>query len=419
MTLRTSVLILVTVCLVACSTPVYEGVQPTMKTRSPQTHMSGSLRGEIRTVVVVPHTKRAELFLFGTYDKPQASPTLMGIWTARNVIEFSIANITSDAAGALPVEFLLPYLVLPVFLYGLTKQAIKNEIQEFRDNLTEQLERSAGRPVSNLKLAHDLYSTLRTVPGLDANVIAESTPLPEGTDAVLMIRLTGITVEILENIAIIRTDASAMLRRVSDGHVLYSREYFYEDSDSLRNWNENDAVLWTDYMNFARHYIARQVAADFFEKIELRHDLYPIPTDTVLRLDDGNWQSRSAVEAPTFAWKLVLMGRDMYPPWMVAFTEDDTWYDLEIYDKQRLVYSARNIEEPRHQVTRSLGNCRELRWTVRPHYRNGATIKYGEWMRFHTSVDLDEGHVGTTASEMPAFLRGFAVLRTPCKKSQG
>jgi len=415
MTLRTSVLIVVTVSLVACSTPVYEGLQPTMKTRFPQTHMDESLRREIETVVVIPHTQRAEMMLFGTYEAPQASPSLMGIWTARHVISFSIENITSDAPGALPIEFLLPYLVLPVFLYGMTKQLIKNQIQEFRDNLTEQLERSAGQPVSNMQMAHDLYSAMRKVPGLDVNVIAENTPLPEGTDAVLLIRLTDITVEILKDVATTRSDASAILRRVSDGHVLYRREYFYEDSDTLRSWNRNEAALWVDYMNYARHYIARQVTADFFEKIELRHDLYPIPTDTAPRQRDDNWRADSIVEAPTLAWKLVLLGRDLYPPWAVSFNENHTWYDLEIYDDHRLVYSAMNIAEPRHQVTKPLSNCKDLRWTVRPSYRSGATIKYGEWMRYHTSVELDEGYVGTKASETPAFTRGFAVLATSCR----
>ncbi|MEJ2129733.1 MAG: hypothetical protein P8X81_12935 [Woeseiaceae bacterium] len=417
MNARSIILVITSTSLVACSTTTYRVTQPTMQTRHPHTHMDLSMRDTISKVVVVPHTDKAEQILFGTYGAPTPSPTVVGIYKARLPIEIAWANVISESPFALPVEIIIPYLVLPFVLYGAVKQGIQNQIQEMRDALADHLTESAGRPVSNMVLAHDLYAEMRTVPGLDANVIAETTPLPEDTDAILLVKLTEIVIEVIEDEAEIETSASAILRRVSDGRTLYSRQYSYTDRDTLRNWTDNDVALWKDYLNFARHYVARQVTADFFEKIELRHDLHPVPTDSVKLVKDNSWQGRAATTSPQLAWKYVRLGQDTYAPSQVAFSEADTFYDLEVYDNHRLVYVARHIPESRHQVDQPLPECRELRWTVRPSFHVDRDVKYGEWMRFYSTVYLNEGYVGSEASQIPAFLRGFAVLRTPCEKT--
>jgi hypothetical protein len=392
MTIRTVILTITSASLVACATQGYEITQPTTLTRDPHTHMNEDVRKTIDTVVVVPHTDQARI-----------------------PISWTLYGISQSGSGPVVTEFLIPYIILPVFLYGATKQAILNQIQEMRDELADQLTRSAGRPVSNTVLAQDLYSRLHRVPGLDANIIEETASLPEGTDAVLLVRLTEIVVEVMENEAEIVTSASAMLRRASDGRVLYSREYSYLDRDTLRNWIDDDAALWQDYMNFARHYVARQVTADFFEKIELRHDLYPAATNSVTQQNGDHWSGQARTSTPELAWEYVRLGDDTYPPSSVAFGEGDTFYDLEIYDRHRLVYVARYIPDPIHTVEQPLPGCRELRWTVRPSFYAGNVVRFGEWMRHYTNVYLNEGYVGTEASETPAFTRGFAVLTIPCE----
>ena len=57
---RAAIEVVVSVGLVACSTPVYEGAQPTMKTRHPHTHLEEVERDRIETVVVMPHTPQSE-----------------------------------------------------------------------------------------------------------------------------------------------------------------------------------------------------------------------------------------------------------------------------------------------------------------------------------------------------------------------
>ena len=71
-------------------------------------------------------------------------------------------------------------------------------------------------------------------------------------------------------------------RRVSDGKTLYYKDFYYQDEDKLKNWIEDDVALWRTYLHFARHYFARQITAELFEKYELRHELRPIPTESVV-----------------------------------------------------------------------------------------------------------------------------------------
>jgi hypothetical protein len=314
-----------------------------------------------------------------------------------------------------PPEIIIPYLVLPWALAGATYAKIRQEIQEFRDGLTDQLTKSASPPLANEAIAGDLYSQLRRVPGIDANVIAETTAVPLGTDVVLFVRFTEVVIDVQKSDAIIETGATATLRRVSDGKTLYSKAFYYKDEDKLKNWIEDDVALWRTYLHFARHYFARQITAELFEKYELRHELRPIPTESAVPMKDDNWQAASKSSNPTLAWKLILMGRDDYGPWTDEISEANTFYDLEIYDNHRLIYSAKQFADPRHEVTQPLNHCQELRWTVRPSYHVDDKIKYGEWMRYYTSANMNEGYVGTKASEMPAFLRGFAVLKTKCR----
>ena len=140
-----------------------------------------------------------------------------------------------------------------------------------------------------------------------------------------------------------------------------------------------------------------------------------MPTESVVPVKDDDWQAKSKSASPILAWNLRLMGRDSYGPWTDQITEANTFFDLAIYDNQRLVYAAEQIADSHHQVTQPLGKCQDLHWTVRPSYHVGGKIRYGEWMRYYTSANLDEGYVGTKASETPAFLRGFAMLKTACR----
>jgi hypothetical protein len=415
--LRPTICALTSLSLIACSAPVYEGIQPTMKTRYPPMHMEEAARTPIETVVVMPHTEQVELLLFGTYDRP--TPTITEGVIAGTTIPLIIAMdaAASDLGKVVPPELLIPVIILPGVLIGASVTKTTQEIQDFRDGLTDVLVESASPPLANMTLARDVYSSLRHVKSLNANVIAETTPLPEGTDTVLLAAMIDAVIDIQGGHADITTGAMATLRRVADGKVLWRNYYYYQDKDTLKNWTKDDAAAWVNYINFARHYFGRQITADFFEQYELRHDLYPVPTDTVQRIADDNWRGISKSQNPTLSWKLVLMGRDAYGPWTSAINEDNTFYDLEIYDERHLVYSAKELPETHHDIPVSLDGCNRLWWTVRPSYYVGGKVRFGEWMRFYTRMGLDDGHVGTNASDVPAFLSGFARLDALCRKT--
>ena len=412
---RAAIAALVSVGLVACSTPVFGATQPTMKLRSPHTHMEESVRDLIETVIVMPHTYDAETGVFGTYRRATTPVSRAAIEASIVPLYVAIDIVQRTPNGLVPPEIIIPYLVLPWALAGATYAKIRQEIQEFRDSLTDQLTKSASPPLANEVIAGDLYSQLRRVPGIDANVVAESLTVAVGTDVVLFVKFTSVVIDIQKSDANIETGASATLRRVSDGKTLYYKVFYYQDEDKLKNWIEDDVALWRTYLHFARHYFARQITAELFEKYELRHELRPIPTESVVPRKDDNWQATSKSGNPTLAWDLRLMGRDDYGPWTDEISEANTFFDLEIYDNHRLIYSAHQIADPHHRVSQPLDKCQDLHWTVRPSYHVGGKIKYGEWMRYYISANLDEGHVGTKASEMPAFLRGFAVLKTKCR----
>ena len=412
---RAAITALVSVCLVAGSTLVYGATQPTMKLRFPHTHVKESVRDLIETVVVMPHTTDAELGVFGTYERKTISVADAAVGASMLPLYLSIELIQRTPNALFPPELIIPFLVLPWTLAGAAGAKIQQEIQQFRDGLTDELTKSASPPLANEVIAGDLYSQLRRVPGIDANVIAESLTVAVGTDVVLFVKFTSVVIDIQKSDANIETGASATLRRVSDGKTLYYKVFYYQDEDKLKNWIEDDVALWRTYLHFARHYFARQITAELFEKYELRHELRPIPTESVVPRKDDNWQATSKSGNPTLAWDLRLMGRDDYGPWTDEISEANTFYDLEIYDNHRLIYSAHQIADPHHRVSQPLDKCQDLHWTVRPSYHVGGKIKYGEWMRYYTSANLDEGHVGEKASETPAFLRGFAFLKTACR----
>lgn len=395
-----------------CASPPYTGPQPSTQSRMPRTHMSETLRSSIKKVVVLPQSNRADLAVVGSYNNELPSVTDGAIAGAGPGIDVAIADPNSELA-----KIMVPILILPGALIGASSMKLVHEIQRFRDELTKDLANAASPPLANDALASAVYAYLRQVPDVESNVLAITTPLPEDTDAVLLVKLTEMTIDVQGNDAVITTWVHATLRRLSDGKDLYVNSFQYEDKDTLKNWTKDENALWRNYINFARHYFAREITAEIFEKVELRHILRPIETDSVSAIGDDDWQGSSKSTNPTLAWELTLLGGDSYGAWTRKIDKDNIYYDLAIYDERRLVYSAEHITEPRHDVEIALEGCETFRWSVRPSYHVDGKTKFGEWMRFHSDITLGEGHLGTKASETPAYSRGFALLKTKCDRT--
>ncbi|MGH8496382.1 MAG: hypothetical protein ACREVN_09625, partial [Gammaproteobacteria bacterium] len=104
--------------------------------------------------------------------------------------------------------------------------------------------------------------------------------------------------------------------------------------------------------------------------------------------------------------------------------ESLTWYDVEIYDRDRLVLVEEGVPEHRYMVSMEL-ECGEYRWSVRPSWRVGGNVRYGRWMRFPPAPEEKEegeaeeppppnGLSGRAASQAPAYTQDFPLLTIAC-----
>jgi len=370
-------------------------------------HMSEALRSSINKTVIVPGERPAEQAVTGSYRK--GTPGLYGGMAAGS----QAGTIISKDVGAVSLSLPIPILTYPGMIFGGLSGATQQEIQEFRDALTKDLLEASSLPLANGKIASDVYSDIRTLPNLDPKLFAPTTPIPDDTDAIVYVSLKDVAIDVQGREAIITTTAKATVHRPSDASSVYEMEIQYQDRDTLSRWTDNENAVWRDYANFARHYIGREIAAGVFYAVALNHTLLPVKTDSVRLGKKNKWQGSSKSLRPTLAWDLTLPGDDSYGAWAHEIDESNIYYDVEIYDKHRPVYSAQNIQEPTHTVNAELDACQSYRWSVRPSYHVDGDIKYGEWMRSNANVG-NNGNVGRKASKAPAYIQDFASLEIKC-----
>lgn len=375
------------------------------------THMPETLRSSVKNVVVVAGQRPTGRGVSGTYDKD--TPGLIG-----GMDEGSRLGTFSKEIGGVPVSIPIPILTIPGAIYGGLSGATKREIQEFRDALTEQLANADSQPLRHDGLALDVFWGLRRLPNLDSKLFSPKRPIPEDIDTVLFVSLDDLAIDVQGKQAMITSSARATLRRLSDGRDLYDTVIEYQDRATLGDWTEDGNTLWRDYANFARHYLGRELSAEVFDRIELRHELRPLETETTEqdRKDDRLFVSESTT--PTLAWELSLLGGDPYGSWNSTIREEDIVYDVEIYDRHQLVYGEKGVPDPRHTLLVELESCQTYSWTVRPSYHVDGDVRFGESMRFKPDdipdIDTVNGIIGRDASEAPAYIQDFALLEIEC-----
>ena len=381
-------------------------------------HMPEEFRSEIRKVVVIAGEVPADEEITGSYEKK--TPGLIGGMESGR----RMGTITKEVGGV-PVHIPIPILQIPGAIFGGLSGAAKREIQDFRDELTDELAAAEKQPLTNYKLALDVYRELGRLPNLDSKLFAPTTPVPEDTDAILYASLTGLAIEVEGKEAILTTSAKMTLRRLSDHVDLYVQEIQYKDRDTLSNWTENDNALWRDYANFARHYLGREISAKVFGRVELQHELLPNESDTAARAKKDERQFVSRSSSPTLAWELTVAEDNAHPPWTKTIDESAIYYDVEIYDMHRPVYSQKRVQDPHHTIAMELP-CQTYRWSVRPSYHIDGDIKFGQWMRIEPETDAEadteaetgDGIVGRKASEAPAYIQDFALLEIKCGRKK-
>ena len=375
------------------------------------THMEESLRTSMTNVVVVGGASPIEQEITGSYEK--ITPGLYG-----GISSGAAAGNQSVQAGPVSVNLPIPILTLPGALFGGISGKAKEEIQDFRDAMTEDLAQANNRTLINDGLALDVYRSLQRLPELDSKLFAASTPIPDDSDAVLYVSIEDITIDVQKKEAILTAAAKLSLESVSSGEKLYSTTIHYQDRASLEDWTENENALWHDFANFARHYLGREIAADSFARIELDHELRPLASADIELQRKNEWQGSTSSATPTLAWELKLLGDDAYGTWTDEINAANTYYDVEIYDAHRMVYEMKQISETQHTLVYELDPCQTYRWSVRPTYRIGDDIRIGQWMQYssETEAEISKGIVGRDAAAAPAYIQNFASLEFDCRR---
>lgn len=374
-----------------------------------KTHMTEALRDSVRNVVVLGSPTPTGENLTGSYD--EQTPGLLGGMAQGSQMG---SGVTTEV-GNIPVSFPIPILTLPGMIAGGISGAIHEQVQDLRDALTEDLASADSQPLRHDALAMDVFWGLRDVPDIESKILALTTPVPADTDTLLFVNLKEVTIDVDGGDAIITTTANATLRRRSDGVDVYTRDVSYQDRDSLGNWTRNDNALWHSYADFAGHYLAREIVAEVFMRVELEHELEPIKSDGVKRVNRSQWRTTTRTLQPELAWRFTLQGGDAYGSWRDEVADDSTYFDVEIYDAQRLVYAARTIPEHRYRVAEGLLEpCKDYWWSVRPSYHVDGDVKIDKWMRTDADSRRKDSRAENVASNGPAYVRDFVALKVKC-----
>jgi hypothetical protein len=365
--------------------------------------MDESIRSSVSKIVIHASASASGEQVKGSYNK-ETDGLAGGMAKGAGIGQIPVE------VGGVPIAIPIPILREIGMIAGGIRGVTQDEIQEFRDRLTDDLRAATDRPLSNDSLANDVFWGLRNVPSVEPKILDLEAPVPEDTDALLFVALSDFSIKVEGKEAVIETAAAARLERRSDGTTLFRTEARYSDRDTLSNWTDDDAHLWREYRNFARHYIGRELSAALYERVAVRHEIEPRESATVKRDKKYEWRGKTRSLSPTLAWSSELNSADAG----VIDATGISW-DLEIYESNRPVYSATRIVGESHVPNAPLEACKTYWWSVRPAYRVNGERKIGRWMRSSPGGNATNGNVGRAASEAHAYIQDFATLVVDCK----
>lgn len=364
----------------------------------------------VTRIAVVEGANPTNTDIAGTYEKATLDVN-------SGIIKGTGAGSPSVELGGISVGTSVPILMLPGAIAGGIYGKAQKELQDFRDALADDLADATHQPLTNYLLALHVYQNLRNLPGLEVRLYGAGVAIPEDIDEVLYVSIRDMAIDVEKNDANLKTTAEVELSRRDGSKAPDRRWFYYQDSDTLGNWTRNDNALWRDYANFARHYLGREIATDVFSGVKLRYSLQPQASASVKTGRNDTWHGSSKSKTPELAWEFTLPAQDPQFAWADALGDADIDFDVEIYDKHRLVYAKERVPDATHRVEAALEPCGTYLWSVRPVYHVDGGIRYGEWMRHDTVAENlgDRGLVGRDASAAPAYVQDFASLSIDCR----
>jgi hypothetical protein len=362
--------------------------------------MPDSVRTSVSKIVIIATDGSGSESVTGTYEK-KTDGVLGGM------AKGSVIGSIPVEVGHVPINIPIPILRELGMIAGAIRGGTDRQIQEFRDRLTEDLKDAVDQPLTNESLANDVFWGLRRVPSLQPKLFAPTTPVPADTDAILYVAITDLGVNVQKNEAVISLKALARLDRHSDGATLFRQEITYQDRDKLSAWTKNDAALWREYRIFARHYIGREISAILYERVDVTHDVVPAKSGSIKLNKKDIWSGKTKTRTPMLVWN-----SEVNDPGIDA--ESITW-DVEIYDRQRPIYSATGVHGTSHTLDVPLDACGDLYWSVRPTYTVNGQARVGRWMRKTSGGNISSGNDGRSISTAHAYLQDFAHLEVSCR----
>ncbi len=370
--------------------------------------MSDDIRESIETVAVQVSDAAPTLEMTGDDYSTETDP--LARQGAAAGVAITGQMIAEDPRALIIAPIVLPFAVIGGAIAGAGTRATLEQIRENRQDLSAALIEQDNQPLPNEVLADEVRSRLFTSGNVESVLVPVSGTVPQDVDAVLEVEVDGLTIDFRGGDASMQTRVIASLRRRSDNSLLYEQEYVVGQTESLGDWVEENNTLWQEYIARVQRYVARRISDDFFEKVEYRHVLRPVHTESFSGSPGQDFfDARVDTSTPTLAWELVLLGGDEEGDWSGRVAATDAIYDLEVYLENRLVYFSDGITATSHTVSEQLESCTEYRWSVRPAFLVDGKRRVGDWMirnpnRFSTLA---------LGSPMDAPER-FAIFRTSC-----
>lgn len=365
--------------------------------------MSDELRDSISRIVILPVAGEGGEAITGTYGQ-ETRGLAGGMAKGAEIGQFPVE------VGQVPVVIPIPILREIGMLFGGVSGALERRTQELYDRMAEDLATEVEQPLSNIALATDVFWGLNDTQGVDPKLFAVTTPIPPDTDAVLYINIDEVTLNIQEKDAIVTTSATAVLQKQSDSTILYRTTASYSDRDELKNWASNDYVLWREYRQFARHYLARELTDELYARIRVGHRMKPVYGDGIKPDKMNPWHGQTKSVSPTLSWAYELTDEAQ-----VQYDESAVSWTVELYDTRQPVYRVQRIQGTQFALDVPLEPCMTYYWSVRPAYTSDGKTRYGTWMRRETGVSTGNGNEGRAVSEAHAYIQDFASFEVDCR----
>ena len=279
--------------MVSARASSFLGQHPSTMYRDNDSHMSEEDRSSIRTVALQPSEAPPTLVVRGDNYTEQSDDFGAGEGVMAGVeATGQMIDQAEDPRAIILAPIVLPMFVIVGAVTGATTRAVLQKIHEARKDLTDALLEQDNRPLPNYLLAEELQSHLEAVKDVESTLIPVEVPLALDVDAILEVEVRKVTITIEGGDAIMDTEVIAAIRRSGDTTLLYQRDFSFDQTESLNDWVDDDNALWNDYVDRAQRYFARRISEEFFEKLELRHVLRPVHSESFSGAPRRNYSER-------------------------------------------------------------------------------------------------------------------------------